>query len=117
MKTIIAGSRGVTDYAVVCAAIEAGQRQWYKPITEVLSGTARGVDQLGERWAEENKVPCQKFSAEWDAYGKSAGYRRNLQMLEVAQAVIACWDGFSRGTRHLIDEAHLRGLPVFVYRV
>lgn len=111
MRTIIAGSRGITDYQAVCdAVIESGF-----DITVAVSGTARGVDQLGERWARGHGVPVDRFPAQWDRDGKSAGYKRNVVMAILSDALIALWDGKSRGTKHMIDEAKRRGLRVYVY--
>lgn len=110
MKVIIAGSRGITDYKIVArAVVESG----YK-ITEVVSGGARGVDRLGERFASNHDLPVEKFPANWDRYGKSAGYRRNQDMACYADALVAVWDGKSRGTRNMIALANKHGLKVFV---
>lgn len=113
LRTIVAGSRGVTDYAVVCEAISSCGWE----IKTVLSGTAKGVDRLGERWALDNGVPIEKYPADWDRYGKSAGYRRNVMMSQFADALVAVWDGDSRGTKHMIDTAKKAGLRVYVHEV
>jgi hypothetical protein len=112
MKTIIAGSRTCTDINHIMSAIaDCG---WIP--TEIISGTARGVDQLGETWAIANNTPLKRFPADWTKHGKSAGYIRNVEMAENADALIAIWDGVSRGTKHMIDIATQKGLKVFVYR-
>lgn len=113
MKTIIAGSRTITDYAKVCSIIEEAKIDGIV-ITEVVSGTAKGIDQLGERWAFFNNIPVKKFPADWDKYGRVAGIMRNQQMAEYAEALIAIWDGSSNGTRNMIQEARNRNLKVFV---
>ena len=113
MKTIIAGSRTVTEFRSVVKAIEASGFD----ITEVVSGTARGVDQLGEQYARAMGKLIKRFPAEWDKYGKSAGYKRNEVMAEYADALIAVWDGKSRGTSHMIDLARKQGLQVYVHIV
>ena len=82
-----------------------------------MSGTARGVDRFGEQWAIENNVAIKPFPADWDTYGKRAGYLRNTQMAEYADALIAVWDGESRGTKHMIDEAKKESLEYFIYIV
>jgi len=110
MKTIIAGSRGITNLFVVEKAVELSGFD----ITEVVSGTARGVDQLGEEWAAMRLVPIKRFPANWNLYGKSAGHRRNKQMAEYAEALIAVWDGVSPGTKNMIDTAKELGLKVHV---
>jgi len=97
MRCIIAGSRTITDYATV---IEAIIKSGFG-ITEIVSGTARGVDSLGEQYALENNIPIKKFPANWDKYGKSAGYRRNAEMAEYADSAIILWDGVSKGTQHM----------------
>ena len=113
MRTIIAGTRTLTDYELVEAAVKASGFT----ITTVISGTARGIDVLGERWAEEHGVPVERFPADWEAHGKAAGALRNREMVAVAEALIAVWDGVSRGTEDCIAEARRRGLKVFVFRV
>lgn len=111
MRTIIAGSRSITDYRQVCDAVIESCFD----ITVVVSGTARGVDQLGEQWAHTHGIPIDRYPAQWDRNGKAAGYKRNVVMAILADALIALWDGQSRGTKHMIDEATRRGLRVFVY--
>jgi hypothetical protein len=110
MKTIIAGSRDVTDYEYVTQAC----RDCGWEITSVVSGTAKGVDILGERYAEENGLPLFRFPADWTRYGKRAGYIRNSKMASVADALVAVWDGSSRGTEHMINIAKETGLKVYV---
>lgn len=116
MRTIIAGSRGITSFGTVEAAFFDALTHGINP-TIILSGTARGVDQLGERFAAEFDLPVERYPAEWDRYGKSAGYRRNELMATKADALIAIWDGESRGTKHMIDLAHKHGLKVHVHRI
>lgn len=114
MKVIIAGSRNIEDYDVVELAVLQSK---FEDITEVVSGCARGVDFLGEQWALNNNIPIRSFPAEWGLYGKSAGYIRNGKMAQYADALIAVWDGKSRGTKHMIDLAKERNLLVYVHIV
>ena len=110
MRTIIAGSRNrTTKYHLAEAVTSCG---WMP--TVVLSGTARGADQLGEEWAKLNGIPVERYPANWDLHGKSAGFKRNTEMAEKAEALIALWDGESRGTKHMIDIARRKGLRVHV---
>ena len=113
MKVIIAGSREITDFKVIQEAVE---KSTFKP-TEIVSGGARGVDTLGEEWAYVHKVPIKKFLAQWNKYGRSAGFKRNVEMAEYADALIAVWDGKSKGTKHMIDQAKIKLLKVFIYVV
>lgn len=110
MRVIIAGSREIDNYTLLEEAIQAASYN----ITLIVSGGARGVDQLGELWAKQNGVPIKRYPAEWNLYGKSAGPRRNTLMAQNADALIALWNGKSRGTAHMIQEAQRRGLKVFV---
>ena len=114
MRVIIAGSRTITDYTTLeLAIINSGFT-----ITEVVSGTARGVDQLGEFWAKCNNIPVKQFPADWKGkYGKSAGMMRNNQMAEYADALIALWDGKSRGTEQMIRKARSLRRHVYVMEV
>lgn len=112
MKVIIAGSREGFD---LCDVYEAWGQSGFK-ITEVVSGTARGVDRLGEILAHKEGFPIKEFPADWDNLGKRAGYVRNAQMAEYGDALIALWDGESKGTKHMIDLAYKAGIEVFVYK-
>jgi hypothetical protein len=111
MRTIIAGSRTITDYSTVFNAMNFSQ---LKP-TIILSGCAEGADKLGERWAKEHNIPIERYPANWNKYGKKAGYLRNAEMVEKADALVAIWDGVSRGTKHTIDLANKKGIKVFIY--
>lgn len=110
MRTIIAGGRDCNSYDILKNAIS--QCGWI-PIV-VISGAAKGADTLGEQWAKENSIPCERFPADWNKYGRKAGYIRNVQMAEVAEGLIALWDGESRGTKHMIDIANKKGLKVYI---
>jgi hypothetical protein len=111
MRTIIAGSRGADKLIYVA---EAAANCGWKP-TVVISGTARGADKLGEEWAKENGISIERYPAEWDKYGKSAGYIRNELMASKAEALIALWDGESKGTGHMIAIANAFKLKIFIY--
>jgi len=113
MKVIVAGSRQLNTFDMVEEAIDDF---WLmgNEITEIVSGGARGVDRLGERYAQENKIPLKVFPAEWDKHGKAAGAIRNDQMANYADALIAVWDEVSRGTGHMINSARRKGLLVYV---
>ena len=111
MRVVIAGSRdggfGVED---VAAAVTASGF----PVSEVVSGAARGVDRLGELWARDRHIRVVRFPADWRR-GRGAGYRRNREMAAYADALVALWDGESRGTRHMIREMRRSGKPVSVW--
>ena len=110
MKVIVAGSRSITRLTLVSKAIADSDFE----VTEIVSGCARGVDRLGEQWANYNDIPIHYFPADWDQYGKSAGYRRNEEMAEYADALVAVYDGFSLGTQHMIQLANTHHLKVYV---
>ena len=81
-----------------------------------VSGHASGADALGERYAEERGLQLETYPADWKAHGRAAGPISNAQMADVADALIAFWDGKSRGTKNMIDTATKRGLKVAVVR-
>lgn len=113
MRTIIAGGRFITDVALVEKAIrECG----WEP-TVILSGAARGVDSIAENWATRNGIPLELYPADWNTYNRAAGPKRNKEMAQKAEALIAVWDGTSRGTKNMIDTARKLGLRVFVSRI
>lgn len=108
MKTIIAGSRHINDYEALKKAIDLAE--W--DITEVVSGNCRGVDCMGEQWAEENGVPVKVFPADWITYGRTAGELRNRQMAEYADGLILLWDGRSPGASCMLRESTKAGIEI-----
>lgn len=131
MRTIIAGSRsidaieevlivGLNGKAAACSGRQVVEDAIVRSnfdISMVISGTAKGVDRIGEAWAIENEIPLMTFPADWQTYGKRAGFVRNKQMAEEADALIAVWDGESPGTKMMIDLANEYGLQVYVAEV
>jgi hypothetical protein len=113
VKCIIAGCRYIDNYQHVLDAVQASGFS----IDLVVSGKSKGIDLLGERWAEENEKPVKLFPADWKAHPRAAGPIRNRKMAEFAGALIAIWDGRSRGTKNMIQEAQKRNLQVYIHRV
>jgi YspA, cpYpsA-related SLOG family len=113
MKVVIAGSRDITDRLGLVKAIE----QSGYDITEVVSGTARGVDQMGEAWATANKVPVKQFPADWNKHYSAAGPIRNAEMAKYTDAAVLLWDGKSRGTLNMIKNMHILDKPYFIRMV
>lgn len=84
---------------------------------EIVGGRAKGADTMGEAYAAKYWHPFTPFPADWKTHGRSAGFIRNKQMADYADALIAFWDGKSRGTKHMIDTALSSGLsPIVIYR-
>lgn len=99
---ISAGSRSFSNYRLLFDKMDYFLKNIQDQIC-ILSGNARGADQLGERYAQEKGYKLLLFPANWQLYGKRAGYIRNLQMVKQANALVAFWDGQSKGTKHAID--------------
>lgn len=112
-RVIIAGGRDFTDYGFLVETMDYLLSEVNESIT-VVCGKARGADTLGEQYAKERGYSVKYFPADWDRYGKAAGYIRNEEMAENADALVAFWDGKSRGTRNMIEIAKERGLRIRV---
>ena len=120
MKVIIAGGREVTDYRLVVEAMIMADLMFGIVPTQIVSGKARGVDTLGERWAKERSIEVKPFPARWrrddGLVDLSAGKTRNTKMAEYADALVAVWDGQSTGTADMIKKAERKKLLVWVQR-
>lgn len=114
MKVVVAGSRHIESMAEVDYAI----RHSGFTVTTLVSGYARGVDTVAIAWAQQRSVPTHVMPARWresdGSVDRNAGFTRNKQMAEHADALIAVWDGESNGTRHMIDCMRKLGKPVHV---
>lgn len=116
-RVIVAGSRGFTDYAYLEDLLDLTFSLNNYPDISIVSGTARGVDRLGEEYAENRGYPVVRYPADWEAHGRAAGHIRNRLMADNAEVLVAFWDEKSRGTEGMIKAARERNLDVFVYTV
>lgn len=115
IKVIVAGGRDFDDAKMLSEKLYNFAMPYNVSDIEWVTGKARGADTLGEMWAREAGAPVKEFPADWDRYGKAAGYIRNEQMAKYADVLIAFWDGESKGTKHMIDLARKHGLEVHIY--
>jgi len=107
MKLAIVGSRDITDFVL----------EPFVPIetTVIISGGAKGVDTLAEAYAKRHKLEFIVFKPEYDKYpGRIAPLKRNDQIVEACDMVLAIWDGESRGTYYTIKKAREMGKPVHI---
>ena len=116
-RIIIAGGRDCDDYSLLqskCLPIIERLMPNHEVI--IMSGHAKGADMLGERFAEEHGLKLEVYPADWKAHYRSAGFRCNEQMGNIANGLIAFWDGESHGTKHMIEYAKSKGFDVNVVR-
>ncbi len=86
-----------------------------KDVTEIISGGAKGIDTCARQYALKNNIKLTEFLPEYNKYGRSAPLKRNLQIIEYADMVIAFWDKSSRGTKFVIDNCRKINKKVIVY--
>lgn len=118
MKVIIAGSRSFSNEKALTLTMAAIARfeaaKYGGPITKIISGGAKGPDRVGELEAKRREIPLEVLKPEYDKYGRRAPLVRNAEMAAISDALIAVWDGVSRGTKHMIDCARDRNLTVLI---
>lgn len=116
-RVIIAGGRDFDQYEVLinyCDILLSSKRVTHE--IEIVSGCCRGADALGIRYARERGYKCVYMPAHWDIKGKAAGVERNKEMAFISNALIAFWNGKSRGTKNMIETAAELGLTIRVKR-
>lgn len=114
-RVIVAGTRTFADYALLENKLD--RLLSGKENVQIISGGAFGADALGEKYAKDRNLPLVVILADWNAFGRSAGPIRNRKMAEQADALVAFWDGRSKGTKNMIDTANKLGLQVRVVQV
>jgi len=118
MRVIIAGGRDFNNYPFLVKECDKILHDIKDDIL-IISGVAEGADKLGLKYAIEKQYQCIKCPAKWYINGKidrGAGYKRNIVMADMANMLIAFWDGESKGTKHMIETAKAKGLKVEVIR-
>ena len=115
---IIAGSRGWDDRVTMLEYLEKFSYmfiQQRQPIV-VISGTAAGADRMGESLALSKHHEIIRMPADWANNGRAAGFIRNVQMAEIADGCIVCWDGESQGSLHMWNQSLKHGLDSMLVR-
>ena len=114
-RLIVAGGRDFDNYTLLSSNLNQFVQHLAPGETiAVVSGVARGADALGAAFARQQGIRLYEFPADWDQYGKRAGYMRNAQMGDFSHGLIAFWDGTSRGTAHMIQYMTKLDKPITV---
>lgn len=109
-RLAVVGSRRYPLLGVVSSFVSQRMKD-----TCIVSGGAPGVDRTAVQAAKATGLEVEEFLAQWNTEGRSAGFKRNVQMIDTVDGLVAFWDGSSNGTRHAIDYATQRGIPVYVF--
>lgn len=112
MELAVVGSRTFNNYELLKEKLDKIHEK--RKITAIVSGGAKGADTLAEKWADEYKIPKIIFVPDWNKYGKKAGFLRNEKIIQNSEAVVAFWDGESKGTLHSINLSKKYGKPCLV---
>ena len=109
MKVAVIGSRGLT----------VNNLGKYLPenTTEIVSGGAKGIDTCARDYALLHDIKLTEFLPEYNKYGRGAPLKRNLQIIEYADVVIAFWNGKSKGTKYVIDNCKKMNVKVDVHLI
>ena len=107
MKTAVIGSRNLT--------VPDLEKYIPEGTDEIVSGGARGVDASAREYANAHGIKLTEFLPDYKRYNRGAPLKRNLQIIEYADIVLAFWDGKSHGTKFVIDRCRETGAEVRVY--
>lgn len=107
MKVAVVGSRNLT--------VQDLEKYLPEGVTEIVSGGAKGIDTCARNYARANGLALMEFLPEYEKYGRGAPLRRNLQIIDYADAVVAFWDGKSSGTKYTIEQCQKKGKEVMIY--
>lgn len=115
-RLIVAGSRGFWSQDLMNRTLDHLLQNKQPDEIEIVSGGARGADRSAIIYAHNRGYKLTVMNAEWNKFGRSAGYRRNQQMADYADACVVFWDGESRGSKHMMDIAKRMDMPLRVIR-
>lgn len=113
-RIVVAGSRSFQNYKAAEEIFLSALSKRKLNEIEIVSGGAKGADAFGEYFAKKYGCQLKIYPADWERYGKRAGYLRNRQMAENSDATILFWDGVSRGTADMFNQTLRENHPLFV---
>ncbi len=107
MKVAVIGSRGIS--------VDDLGKYMPEDVTEIVSGGARGVDTSAREYSKKVGLKLTEFLPDYDKYGRGAPIRRNDQIIDYSDLVLAFWDGESKGTAYVIKACEKKGKEVRVH--
>ena len=111
MRVLICGGRNFNDDGLMMDTMIDINIE-FNGIDVIIDGDCRGADKLGGEWAEYMNIEREIYPANWNKYGKSAGYKRNTQMLvEGKPDLVVAFPG-GKGTAMMIKIARDAGVEV-----
>jgi hypothetical protein len=114
VRLVVAGGRNFKDTRMFVRILEEVLSQWPKQDVQLVSGMAKkGPDEMVVGYWKEHGYASKEFPANWENLGKGAGMFRNADMAEYCTHLLAFWDGESKGTANMIDNAIKRGRVVY----
>ena len=117
-RVIVAGGRDFDDYEYISQQLDElfwNSSNFDSRQIKIISGMADGADTLTIRYADEHRLTKILFPANWKCHHRFAGFLRNEDMLSIATHLVAFWDGKSSGTKHMIEIAQAKGIPVWIF--
>lgn len=117
-KVIVAGGRDFENYEYMMEKLDElflKSSIFKNQKIKIISGMAKGTDTLAVRYADERKLTKIMFPANWKEHPRMAGILRNEDMLTIATHLVAFWNGISSGTKHMIEIASKKGIPIWIF--
>ena len=108
MRILVCGGRAYNNKAILNTVLAAAEP------TLIITGMASGADSLAWAWAKENHIPTKEYPAKWELFGKSAGFKRNQQMLDEGKPDLVIAFPGGNGTAHMIRIAKATNIPVTI---
>jgi hypothetical protein len=114
-KLIVAGGRDFDNQDLLIRVLNGlADVEYADQEISIVTGMARGADRIAYEFAQHHQIHYYPFPADWDRYGKRAGFVRNEAMAKFSDGLLAFWDGQSRGTGHMVNTMRGLGKPVHV---
>ena len=112
-RALVCGGRDYANVEKLYSVLDA----WEPAITTLIHGGATGADAIAAQWARERGIPQQAYLADWKTYGRSAGPRRNQQMLDegTPDVIFAFPTQSSRGTWDMVARAQKARVLVVMF--
>lgn len=118
MRVLVTGSRDWLDTDAIDTAIQNAICNMWGPHTVVHGACPTGADAQADYWARYRGLTVERHPADWDIYGKAAGFRRNAEMVTAgADVCLAFIKGASRGATHTADLAEKAGIRTIRFEV
>lgn len=110
MRLAVCGGRNFKNWKLLEMTLNIVYKTYN--IKCLIHGGATGADRMAGHWADQRNIPTLPIPADWKGNGRSAGPKRNSEIIRVGRPDLLIAFPGGKGTADMIKKAERAGIPI-----